>query len=121
MHIIHHMYIPRQKYSPTHKNKNTHQEDPARETILYEDSDSDSDSDSVPSGPNRRLQSKGGLLQDKHSLSADYEELVRQEQQLQRRVAKLKPRDMLPFRAANLGRCVFMHACMYACMMGVVS
>ncbi len=92
------------------RNHITTQEDPARETVLYEYDTAD-----IPLHHNRKLQSSGGLLHDKHSLAADYEELLKQEKQLQKRVAKLKPKDMLPFRVASLGRYYFYvdYLCVY--------
>lgn len=50
----------------------------------------------------------GGLLEDEHSLAANYAELIKQESALKKRVSKLKPKDMLPFRSAGVGRFVLM-------------
>ena len=53
-------------------------------------------------GARRRLMSSGGMLGDKHSLSADYAQLLKDEKSMQKRVAKLAVSKMLPYRGQQL-------------------
>lgn len=50
----------------------------------------------------RLLASSGGELRDRHSLSADYSELLKDEKAMQKRVAKLGPSKMLPYQGQQL-------------------